>query len=167
MLIYHPAFDAYHCVFRMMALMGLIPDLEVDKARLLDFYLAFPSAINDIRLPSTLGHGRRLAKSLSNTYRDPLNPKAAFRDMSQIQLAALRNIAALGLIDLNGFEQGVVKRINSVAIPESLGENLSSYLTAQAEVLKFLSNDLAQIPLRGLDGLKHRTALLEYRYDTP
>ncbi|MCF7535413.1 ABC-three component system middle component 5 [Pseudomonas petrae] len=167
MLIYHPAFDAYHCVFRMMALMGLIPDLEVDKARLLDFYLAFPSAINDIRLPSTLAHGRRLAKSLSNTYRDPLNPKAAFRDMSQIQLAALRNIAALGLIDLNGFEQGFVKRINSVAIPESLGENLSIYLTAQAEILKFLSNGLAQIPLRGLDGLKHRTALLEYRYDTP
>ncbi|MEE4716908.1 ABC-three component system middle component 5 [Pseudomonas alliivorans] len=167
MLIYHPAFDAYHCVFRMMALMGSIPDLEVDKARLLDFYLAFPSAISDIRLPSTLAHGRRLAKSLSNTYRDPLNPKAAFRDMSQIQLAALRNIAALGLIDLNGFEQGVVKRIDSVAIPESLGENLSSYLAAQAEVLKFLSNDLAQIPLRGLDGLKHRTALLEYRYDTP
>lgn len=167
MLIYHPAFDAYHCVFRMMALMKLVPELEVDKARLLDFYLAFPSAINDIRLPSTFAHGRRLAKSLSNTYRDPLNPKAAFRDMCQIQLTALRNIAALGLIDLNSFEQGIVKRLQSVATPERLGENLSRYLESQKEILSFLSSDLAQLPLRGLDGLKHRTALLEYRYDTP
>lgn len=167
MLIYHPAFDAYHCVFRMMALMSVIPELEVDKARLLDFYLAFPSAIKEIRLPSGLAHGRRLAKNLSNTYRDPLNPKAAFRDMSQIQLAALRNIAALGVIDLGCFEQGIVKQIESIAIPEELGISLSSYIATQTEILNFLSNDLARIPLRGLDGLKHRTALLEYRYDTP
>ncbi|WP_080756058.1 ABC-three component system middle component 5 [Pseudomonas brassicacearum] len=167
MLIYHPAFDAYHCVFRMLALIGVLPELEVEKARLLDFYLAFPSAISDIRLPSTLGHGRRLAKTYTNVYRDPLNPKAVFRDMTQIQNSALRSIAALGLIDLKQYERGVIRRVLSIGLPKSLSESLSNYVEGNGEVMDFLSKDLAHIPLRGLNGLKHRTELLEYRYDLP
>lgn len=167
MLIYHPAFDAYHCVFRMLALIEASPLIEVDRARLLDFYLAFPSAIADIRLPSTLSHGRRLAKSLANVYRDPLNPKAVFRDMAQIQHAALRSIVALGLVDVKLYEQGVLKRNSAVILPSDLRRCLEKYLEASPAVLGFLLKDLATIPLRGLNGLKHRTELLEYRYDIP
>ena len=89
MLIYHPAFDAYHCVFRMLALIDSLPDIEIDMLRLCDFYLVFPSEIERIRLPAELSHGRKIAKSSSSIYRDPINAKQAFRDMSEIQLAAL------------------------------------------------------------------------------
>lgn len=32
MLIYHPAYDAYHCLFRMIALIDHVNEIEVDKA---------------------------------------------------------------------------------------------------------------------------------------
>lgn len=166
MLIYHPAFDAYHCVFRMLALLESIPELEVDKARLLDFYQVFPSAISDIRLPSG-SNGRRLAKALTNAYRNPLNPKSAFRDMAQIQYAALRSIAALGIVDVKSYEQGVLQRANENDIPATLKNNIKNYILEKAELIDFLTKELATIPLRGVNGLKHRSELLEHRYDLP
>jgi hypothetical protein len=166
MLIYHPAFDAYHCVFRMLALIESIPELEVDKARLLDFYQVFPSAISDIRLPSG-SNGRRLAKALTNAYRNPLNPKAAFRDMAQIQHAALRSIAALGIVDVKSYEQGILQRADERDIPSTLKDNIENYILEHAELIDFLTNELSTIPLRGVNGLKHRSELLEHRYDLP
>ncbi|PVZ59230.1 hypothetical protein C9422_09765 [Pseudomonas sp. B1(2018)] len=164
MLIYHPAFDAYHCVFRMLAVIQVVPSLEVEKARLLDFYLMFPSAMKDIRLPASLSHGRKIAKSVSNVYHDPLNPQVAFRDMAQIQSSALRSIAASGLINLQQFEKGMIERMDT-ALPASLLEKVSAFLSGQQTVVDFVLKELASLPLRGLNGLKHRTELLEYRYD--
>ena len=85
MLIYHPAYDAFHCVFRMLAIIETVPNIEVDKARVLDFYLLFPALMADIRLPVELAHARKLAKSVSNIYHDPLSKKNAFRDLRLIQ----------------------------------------------------------------------------------
>ncbi|MFY1664533.1 ABC-three component system middle component 5 [Pseudomonas sp. Pseu.R1] len=167
MLIYHPAFDAYHCVFRMLAILEASPSIELDRARLLDFYLTFPSAISKIRLPNSLAHGRRLAKANGNAYRDPLNPRAVFRDMAQIQHAALRSIAALGIIDVKAYEQGVLQRAEEHVIPAELTQRIAIYHDVKPEVFSFLVKDLASIPLHGIDGLKHRTELLEYRYDLP
>ncbi|HGA8765958.1 TPA: ABC-three component system middle component 5, partial [Salmonella enterica subsp. enterica serovar Virchow] len=47
MLIYHPAYDAYHCLFRMIALIDHVNEIEVDKARILDFYLIFPALVSE------------------------------------------------------------------------------------------------------------------------
>jgi len=53
MLIYHPAFDAYHCVYRMTMLTQKVKELEYSKLRILDFYLCFPAEI-DNRTPETI-----------------------------------------------------------------------------------------------------------------
>lgn len=167
MLIYHPAFDAYHCVFRMLALINSLPDTELEMLRICDFYLVFPSAIKNIRLPSELSHGRKIAKVSSNIYRDPINTKQTFRDMSQIQLAALRNIAAFGIIDIDNYERGLIKKNTLFKPPEKILHQLELYLDEHSEVASFVINELSKVPLLGLNGLKHRTELLEYRYDTP
>lgn len=41
MLIYHPAFDAYHATLRMLALLAFEMDFDVEKARILDFIWPF------------------------------------------------------------------------------------------------------------------------------
>lgn len=166
MLIYHPAFDAYHCVFRMLALIDELPGVEVDLLRICDFYLVFPAAISNVRLPQSLSHGKRIAKAESNTYRDPLNPKLVFRDMEEIQLAALRSIAASGIIDRESFKAGFVRRNGSTKIPIKLLEKLSEFSNGSQSTFRFLVDEFSTIPLRGLNGIKHRTELLEYRYDT-
>ena len=47
MLVYHPAFDMHHCVFRMVRLLNRLPvgSCQVERMRILDFYLLFPSLI--------------------------------------------------------------------------------------------------------------------------
>lgn len=167
MLIYHPAFDAYHCVFRMLALIEALPEADVDLLRICDFYLVFPSALKLIKLPANLSHGKRIGKESSNVYRDPISPKLVFRDMAEIQLSALRSIAASGLIGREDFERGIAKRSVSVDIPVQLADKISKFSDGLSAIFQFLVNDLSALPLRGIDGLKHRTDLLEYRYDAP
>lgn len=164
MLIYHPAYDAYHCVFRMLCIVSKLPNIELDKARLLDFYLLFPSAISKIRLPKTHSSGRQLAKLLANVYRDPINPSATFRELKYIQEAALKCMVASGFVEAKSYEVGLVVR-TKLPLPDNMLEAISAYLEKNLELSEFVLDELATIPLKGLDGLKDRTGLLEYRYD--
>lgn len=164
MLIYHPVYDAYHCVFRMLAVADICKEIEVDKARILDFYLLFPANVALIRLPAELRDGRKVAKSIVNPYHDPLNPFATFRDMRPIQEVALKCIAASGLIDVDKLGSGFVVRTD-VGIPEALRDSIKGFLDARQPLADFILNGLSKIPLRGHDGLKHRTEMMEYKYD--
>ena len=50
MLIYSQAYDLYHTMFRILQIMEKTKEvLEVDKLRILDFYLAFPAELLEIR----------------------------------------------------------------------------------------------------------------------
>lgn len=51
MLVYHPAYDAYHCLFRMMAIMENTNRLEIDKLKILDFYILFPALLSEVKMP--------------------------------------------------------------------------------------------------------------------
>lgn len=164
MLIYHPAFDAYHCVFRMLLLADQLFDLEVDKAKLLDFYLLFPGAVKNIRLPETLKNLRAQAKEAINVYRDPVSELSTFREMRHIQDAALKCIAASGLIDLERYEAGFVTRTKTPINP-ALRTKQAAFLNESPSIIKSILSELSRIPLLGHDGLKHRSQLMEHRYD--
>ncbi|MFV0672891.1 ABC-three component system middle component 5 [Variovorax sp. tm] len=164
MLIYHPAYDAYHCIFRMLSIVEHVRGLEIDKARLLDFYLMFPSAVSEIRLPSNLKEARKLARTFSNVYHDPISVASTFRDMAEIQLAALKCIAASGLIDAKKLAAGLVER-TSLAMPPEILSKISGFLAQRDPLAGIILFGLGALPLRGDDGLKHRTSLMEYRYD--
>lgn len=164
MLIYHPAYDAYHCVFRMLAVAERINNAEIDKAKLLDFFLVFPGAIGKIRLPSDMLSLRKISKEAANVYRDPVSRASTFLEMRHIQEAALKSIAASGLIDIDQYSAGYVVR-TSMALPNAVEEKLQEFLSLNSIVVDAVLNDLAKIPLLGKDGLKHRSELMEYRYD--
>jgi hypothetical protein len=163
MLIYHPAFDAYHCVFRLLAILDRVNRIEVDKARILDFYLVFPSAVDAIKLPSTMRHARRVAKAKKNPYRDPISPIATFKGMHQIQSAALRCIAASNLISAEQLENEIAER-TSTALTTDVQDSVRGFIERNTPVFEIIAQ-LSDIPLSGADGLKARTSLLEYRYD--
>jgi hypothetical protein len=164
MLIYHPAYDAYHCIFRMLVIAESVQQTEVEKARLLDFYLLFPSAVASIRLPASQKAARKLAKAESNIYHDPVNLVTTFREMRYIQEASLKCIAASRLIDLELFEAGYVSRTN-VPVPLEIQKKIEQFMSRRQPMADYILRELAEIPLRGLDGLKHRTELMEYKYD--
>lgn len=164
MLIYHPAYDAYHCVFRMLLIAEHAQDIEVEKARLLDFYVLFPGMVQTIRLPDALKTLRTQAKVAANIYRDPVSGISMFREMRHIQEAALKSIAASGLIDIHRYEIGFVTR-TQMPIASGLKSKLDEFMSASGPVVEGVLGGLSEIPLLGHDGLKHRSQLMEHRYD--
>lgn len=165
MLIYHPAFDAYHCAFRLLAILHFHKELEMEKVQILDFYLAFPSALSNIRWPREAGISRKELKALANPYRDPLSNKSTFRGMQQVQTAAARCVAASELIVAELLELGIVRR-TTVSLMEGVADQLNAYIERDAEAVELVLVHLAGLPLLGRDGLKARTGLLEHRYDS-
>ncbi|CAJ8168505.1 Uncharacterised protein [Burkholderia pseudomallei] len=164
MLIYHPAYDAYHCVFRMLLIAERASGIEVEKARILDFYLVFPGMVKKIRLPDALKELRAHAKTAGNVYRDPVSRTSTFMEMRHIQEAALKSVAASGLIELERFAAGYVVR-SKAPIPLSLAAKLKEFVEANSPMADGILDGLSQIPLLGNNGLKHRSELMEYRYD--
>ncbi|EOE0253691.1 ABC-three component system middle component 5 [Enterobacter hormaechei] len=164
MLIYHPAYDAYHCLFRMIALIDHVNEIEVDKARILDFYLIFPALVSEIRMPHNYNSVKKEAKKYSNEYRNPINIRSTFRDMHEIQMAAIRCLAATGLIEIKSLEKDIIKRTDK-SIPDGLLLSMRDFLNAKEEIHTFVIRHLSQFHLTGKDGLKDRTNLMEFRYD--
>ncbi len=164
MLIYHPAMDAYHCVFRILLILRRLDRIEIDKARILDFYIVFPSAILSARLPESLRGTRKLLGSYKNPYRDPISPNTSFHEISRIQEAAINCIAASGLIDIPSLADGMLVR-SKADLSNDLTKSIDIYLSKNSELAKIILDELSTIPLLGTDGLKHRTSLMEYRYD--
>lgn len=164
MLIYHPAMDAYHCVFRILLVLDRINNIEVDKARILDFYIAFPSAILSVRLPDSMRRRRKFLGTCKNPYRDPLSPIASFHEMTRIQEAAIQCIAASGLVEKDPISHGILVR-SRIELSNDLKQQINNYSSSNADLFNIILNELSAIPLLGADGLKHRTSLMEYRYD--
>jgi hypothetical protein len=164
MLIYHPAFDAYHCVFRLLYATNILNELEVAKLRILDFYLAFPSEVMSIKLPRDQVYIRKSAQLLQNVYHGPVNAKQAFRDMEHIQNAVIRSLGASNLLDQSALNEGMVLRTNK-GLPTEFISAFESFSIKENLVVKFILEKLVNLPLNGMDGLKDRTGLMEYRYD--
>lgn len=163
MLIYHPAYDAYHCVFRALALMNELKVVELPKLRILDFFLCFPGELKRVRLPVGHNEARKISKTEHNPYHGPVSYAQAFRDMEQIQMAAYSALAASRLVEPDEFESGLVRR-TSLPIPDVLHQQIMQDMEGSLP-FRYLTEKLAEIPLLGENGLKHRTGLMEYRYD--
>lgn len=164
MLIYHPAFDAYHAAFRMIAISERVQRLEIDKARILDFYLLFPFAISSIKLPDQLKGFRKEAKKLANPFHDPMDRRSTFRDMRYIQEVALKCIAAADVIRIQDFTSGHVVR-SGVNLSKEMHHRVRGFLDEREPASTFVLEKLSTIDLLGAGGLKDRTGLMEYRYD--
>jgi hypothetical protein len=161
MLIYHPAFDAYHCIFRILKLLAAKNEIEYPAIRILDFLMVFPHELSDITLPKGSAQIKKAARDNKNPYRGPVNRLQMFRGMEQLQLTAVNALSAAEMIDAKALSDGVV-RLKLEKIPEHLLAQLESF---DDETEKYIVAELTNIPLRGNNGLKQRTGLLEYKYD--
>ena len=52
MLIYNPAYDIYHTMYRILLLSSrIVNSIEIDKLKILDFYYVYPTELLDIKKP--------------------------------------------------------------------------------------------------------------------
>jgi hypothetical protein len=161
MLVYHPAFDSYHCLFRSISILEVCGKCEVERLRILDFCLAFPTTVAEFRLPPGRSAVKKAALGESNPYRDPISARAMFSNLTAIQMAAFSCLTATGLATL---EAGVLVRTQT-ALPEAIKERCLSMQAQEHTFFNTLLSQLNALPLFGPDGLKARSELMEFRYD--
>lgn len=162
MLIYHPAYDAFHCVVRVCSILEKVSEIEVERLKILDFYLCFPSSIANLRLPKELLKLRRLSKSVENPYRHPLGAKQAFTDIEKILDPSLGCLTAAGLIEIDNSNH--VRRTETV-LPHELVLSCERFSKEESFFFRDCLDAFLTMRLQGIDGLKARSGLLEYRYD--
>lgn len=161
-MIYHPALDPHHAAYRILSVLRFAPEssYERDAIRILDFYATFPELIYQIRIPRNQTSWRAKFPRAKNHYWFTGDPRDVFRRMQPIQEAALQVLDVAGFIDSAEF---AVDRVRLSGL--GIGGDLAPSTTLSDDLLAFLTGILGTVRLSGVGGLKHRTQLLEYRYD--
>lgn len=165
MLIYDPALDPYHGAVRLLAICKTVSEpIPVETAQILDFVLLFPTVLMEATLPRGMLGLRRKAATRANPFRAPPRSKAAVDSIRAIQATAASTLAVAKIIKSEELRAGVISL--SDGLPPEMARAVDSYLGSDADYRTEVIKLLATIPPRGREGLKHRTKLLEYRYDT-
>jgi hypothetical protein len=164
-LFYHPAFDAYHCMFRSLVILDALGDkwTETEKLRILDFYFLFPREIASIRLSPIFAKEKNVFSKYPQ-YEAVGNPEKVFYRLEGIFENTLKTLAASQLIEWSAADEQRV-RISNKQISAALREAITVRENQARTVLDFLINRLHPLPLRGDNGLKHRTNLLPISHD--
>lgn len=170
-MIYCPAFDLYHCIYRMLQILGRFTEgdsMETDRLRIYDFYLLFPHKIHAIRIPLTARVAREHRKLYVKKKENPFNivpcESRLMERLKPYQVSALHHLASYGIIDASLLAEGKVRIANAETL-RSVLKDLQQPLDQERNALSWLMLYTKTIPLGGVDGLKDRTMLLEYRYD--
>lgn len=165
MLVYNKAYDLYHTMFRILQITEKSTGtLEIDKLRILDFYLAFPVELLEIRSFSGFRKYEKYLNAEKNSYERIIDRKRLFFKMESIQISAIKALISYGLIDPNEYKEGIVKRTETV-ISETLKARINEANGENHNLITLITGPLASMNLYGHLGLKERTNLIEFKYD--
>jgi hypothetical protein len=167
MLMYHPAQDVNHCVFRILLILEHTEHekLNVDVYRLIDFYTLFPSLLKLLKtLPVPVNKCRKTFSEVQEPFESLKNTKRILHELETLQSVAIQNLLAKQLLDIDEYNKGYLKR-SSIDLPEVFLGVLNKSNLVSKEWFKALVNEFPKAKFVGGNGLKARTGLMEYRYD--
>lgn len=167
MLLYHPAFDIHHCMFRVLTLLKSLALRPYEKQRILilDFYLIFPYELSTAQFPNQFRSARSRLREMENRYEEVSDPKRLFQRILPYQEAALECLAAYNLIVPELLRDGDEVSRTAVPIPDELAEQITKATAIRKTELEVLITVFQDLELTGPKGLKKRTDLFESRYD--
>lgn len=169
-LTYNEAFDPYHAAFRFIRLniaCRFYEKTSFDMLRILDFYLLFPFRLQAIRLQSEDTGWRKISRSYQDWahYGAMPDDTSIFARMEPFQRAAVVSLVQSGHLLAAAWEADQVE-FTKLELPIPLVTRCGALNARMADIMTILCQIKARYPLGGRDGLKDRTGLLEYRYDT-
>ena len=171
MIVYNQAYDLYHTIFRFLQFLNRFDKgelIEIEKLRIWDFYLLFPSKIHSIRLKQNESDIRQLKKMFikdsKNPYEIITENRKVFEKLKPYQLAALNCIASYGIIDKSLLNQHRISVDNKNILTEFV-EKYDELSEKEMNVISLMTSHFNKMSLFGVDGLKNRTKLMESKYD--
>ncbi|WP_028284046.1 MULTISPECIES: ABC-three component system middle component 5 [Flavobacteriaceae] len=139
--------------------------IEIDKLRILDFYLAFPSELMDIRSFRGFKKYEKYIKAEKNRYERVIDRKRLFFKMEHIQLSAIKALISYGIFDAEEFKKGNIKK-SYEKLSESLNSRIHLANEENPNLITLITGPLSSMNLFGHLGLKERTNLIEFKYDS-
>ena len=139
---------------------------EWDAFRLMDFYLVFPHLLKKIKpLPTNLSSFRKEINRVSDSYVEIPNPKRTLFDLNSLQLMAANSLAAKGIVNIGFRKQNIIIK-QKYDLGHRLTNEIRSDEIRNEEWFKVIVNEIPRLDVRGKNGLKKRSSLMEYRYDS-
>jgi hypothetical protein len=171
MIVYHPAFDLYHGVYRLLQILTHFKRkeyVEVDRLRIWDYFLLFPDQVHTIKLKQDETDIKKLIQNyipkVINPYEEVFDNRKMFEKIKPYQLTAIKSLASYGIIDKEFLKENRVTII-SKSILEKYTERFEPLSSKERNMIGLMTSHFYQIPMFGPGGLKARTKLLESKYD--
>lgn len=167
MLMYHPAFDANHCAYRIVSILSATGDTTISwpLMRILDFYYLFPGQLKKIQpWPREISKYKNHISKIPDQFEDLTNPARTFYDLQIFQKAATLELIAKGFLSKPEFDKGVMQ-LEIQSLPPGYIALLETDEFLKSEAFTVITKGLPNAPFYGMNGLKKRTGLMEFIYD--
>ncbi|MHC1712358.1 MAG: ABC-three component system middle component 5 [Solidesulfovibrio sp.] len=167
MLIYNPAFDVKHCIYRFLSSLEIARWASVPWAvfRMLDLYRLYPKLLLEIKpFPKDLSTVKKKTVLIHRQYSIPQDPRKTLYQINPIHGVVANYLIAKGFISKKQFEIGRIEKTD-LEMPQELKDIFTSDILVDQEWLTLLINHFPQSKFIGHDGIKKRTGYMEYRYD--
>ncbi len=170
MIVYHPAFDLYHAVYRMILLLTHFKRddyVEIDRLRIWDYYVLFPNRMERIKISRTDNEIKtiiktRIATHIDNPYERIYDDKKMFEKIKTYQMTAIKCLASYGIINKDYLALNKISVISEDILKKYAGIDVSAQ---EHNAIGLLTSYFYFMPLYGPNGLKARTQLIESKYD--
>lgn len=166
-LMYHPAFDANHCLYRIVSILNATGDAPISWSllRMLDFYYLFPSQLKNIKpWPREMQKFKSHAAKIPDQFEDLANPVRTFFELQPFQKTATLELIAKGLLSKSSFENDFMV-LESSSLPPTYIDLLETDDFLKSDTFKIITEGLPKAAFSGVNGLKSRSGLMEYVYD--
>ena len=142
--------------------------LEVDKIRIWDFYVLFPSKTYTIMIrrneEDLKSWRKRYIDKTKNPYEYNGDNRKLFDRLRPYQMTALSSLASYGIIDKRHFLNKEIM-ISNRSILNKFIEKTGVLPQTESNTLSFMSLFSKSMSMLGIYGLKSRTNLMESKYD--
>lgn len=159
--LWHPAFDAYHCAFRILRILSWRNEIPVELLCVLDFYLLYPFLLHRASMPEGVRRAFRevqVERDKEQFIQIP-GSTSLYRDIAVFQKTAINSLVAKKLLDREAFLVGKAK-LNEKNIPAHLRSRISTINSDELQFMDFLVNKFGSIELMGARGLRALTGLV-------
>ena len=171
MILYNNAFDLYHTIFRVLHLISKVDanaSIEVDRVRIWDYYLLFPTQIfhikprrNEVEFKKNL---KQLNITKTNPYQKISDERMTLEKIKPYQIAALNCLASYNIISKDELLEDKIS-ILSIELLTQYVNSIGKLSSREINIITIVTSQFYDISLFGEKGLKSRSDLLESKYD--
>lgn len=163
MIVYHPAYDAHHCSYRMLNVLYAVQNnsLSSEMIRFIDFYYLYPHLLKRLgSLPRPLNYKKKIIDDVEDPFEITPNPKTLFYELGRTHESVLSSLKNKSLVSI---ENRLVK-LNVNLLPKRLIDSFENDSFVSGDVFDLLVVSFPKVNLHGPNGFKAKSGLMEFRY---